>query len=59
MRREHEPEASRLRREGALWPQTLSDDELAQELGATRAHVSPIATRMLRDEEQRRRKQGH
>lgn len=51
----HEPEAARLRREGKLWPQTLSDEELAQEWGAVDVRAEPISARML-DEEMRRRK---
>lgn len=51
---ERVPEATRLRRDGQLWPETLSDDELRQEVDSVRADVSPISSRMLHDEWNRR-----
>lgn len=50
------PEATRLRNAGLLWPENLSDEALEQELGAARSNTQPISVRMLREEDDRRRR---
>lgn len=58
MRREYEPEAARLRREGKLWPENLSDEEFEQELLGVDPKTNPISFRMLHDEAKRRNRKA-
>lgn len=46
--------AKELRAAGLLWPQTLTDVQLRQELGAVSVTDAPISARMLHDEAERR-----
>lgn len=56
MRQKHEPEATRLRKAGKLWPECLSDEELRRELHSHEANakIHPISLPMLQEEMKRR-----
>ena len=49
------PEAQQLRQSGQLWPENLTDAELAEELIHARNDSQPVSCQMLRDEESKRR----